>query len=87
MAANYYRVARKRGGEGIQRRARRGSGRTSASSRVRHRGRRSGETAALIRDAERALSALVELARSNDQRIRELELENRRYDEVRRLIR
>jgi hypothetical protein len=88
VAANYYRVARKRGGEGIQSRSRGGRSVTSASARGQG-GRRSssGHASQLIRDAERALSALVELARSNDQRIAELERENRRYEEVRKILR
>jgi hypothetical protein len=86
VAANYYRVARKRGGEGIRPRARQARSSMSGGAR---RGRRSSvqDATRVIREAERALAALTELALQNDQQIAALERENRRYDEVRKILR
>ena len=85
VAANYYRVARKRGGEGIRPRARRGS---AAATTPRRGGRRArgGDTARVIQGAEQALAALIDQVRRNEREIADLERENVRYQEIRRIL-
>jgi hypothetical protein len=85
VSANYYRVARRRGGEGIRPRAPRGGGARRGGSRGGGRG--GGSATRVIRQAEEALAALSQLARESDRRVEELRRENARYQELRRLIR
>jgi hypothetical protein len=84
VSANYYRVARRRGGEGIRPRAPRGGGPRRASARG---GGRGGPSATrVIRQAEEALAALAQLAKDSDRRVEELRRENARYQELRRIL-
>jgi hypothetical protein len=84
VAANYYRVARKRGGEGIRPRARRGSAAAGPSRRGRR--ARGGDTARVIQGAEQALAALIDQVRRNEREIADLERENVRFQEIRRIL-
>ncbi len=78
VAANYYRIARKRGT--VTPRAKRGSGASAGSSKA------TGDAAAIIARLESATNDLVALLRAQDAELLKLREQSRQFEKLRELM-